>query len=177
MTEQASSGRDDLTPSLVHLLEQVCDQFEAAWKTASTGQRPRIADYLGDAPEPERSALLRELIALDIAYRRQAGEQEVASIRYLRLGGAGQDQGASRAIWLRPAIDARRAIEVAGALGTAGGLDLVAEDIAEHESGAGNHKKDEADAELSHERAPAGISEWEGAGASRRPRRGRWRSW
>jgi DNA-directed RNA polymerase specialized sigma24 family protein len=50
--------------------------FEAAWKTAqSTGQRPRIEDYLGDTDEPERSALVRELIAVEIAYRQGAGEK------------------------------------------------------------------------------------------------------
>jgi WD40 repeat protein/tRNA A-37 threonylcarbamoyl transferase component Bud32 len=48
-----------------------CEPFELAWKA---GRRPRIEDYLGDTPEPERSALVRELIALDTYYRRQAGE-------------------------------------------------------------------------------------------------------
>jgi serine/threonine protein kinase len=52
------------------------NRFEQAWKT---GQRPRIEEFLGDAPEPVRSALLRELIALDIEYRRQAGEQPQAA--------------------------------------------------------------------------------------------------
>jgi serine/threonine protein kinase len=53
-------------------IDQVCDRFELAWQA---GQRPSIEDYLSDTPEPERSLLLRELIALDIDYRRQAGEQ------------------------------------------------------------------------------------------------------
>jgi hypothetical protein len=52
-------------------VDQVCDAFEAAWRA---GRRPAIADYLGDTPEPARSVLLRELIALDAIYRRQAGE-------------------------------------------------------------------------------------------------------
>jgi serine/threonine protein kinase len=76
MSEKAGTSPDGFTPSLLHRVDQVCDQFEAAWKTAaSTDQRPRIADYLGDRPEPERSALLRELIILEVEYRRQAGEQ------------------------------------------------------------------------------------------------------
>jgi serine/threonine protein kinase/WD40 repeat protein len=41
-----------------------------AWRT---GQRPRIDDYLADIFEPERSLLLRELVALDMDYRRLAG--------------------------------------------------------------------------------------------------------
>jgi serine/threonine protein kinase len=52
-------------------VDQACDAFEAAWRA---GRQPRLADYLGDDAEPARSALLRELIALDVIYRRRAGE-------------------------------------------------------------------------------------------------------
>jgi serine/threonine-protein kinase len=56
-------------------MNEVCDRFEDAWKA---GQRPRIEDYLARTVEGERSALLRELIVLDIDYRLQAGEQPEA---------------------------------------------------------------------------------------------------
>jgi tetratricopeptide (TPR) repeat protein len=46
-------------------------RFEIAWLA---GQQPRIEDYLGTAPEPECSTLLRELLLLEIYYRRRAGE-------------------------------------------------------------------------------------------------------
>jgi probable HAF family extracellular repeat protein len=70
---QAFSSRDSSRSfSLKLRIDQVCDRFELAWQA---GPRPRIDDYLSDTPEPERSLLLRELIALDIDYRRQAGEQ------------------------------------------------------------------------------------------------------
>jgi hypothetical protein len=52
-----------------------CNRFELAWQA---GQRPRIEDYLGDVAAPERAALLSELVALDIYYRRQAGEAPTA---------------------------------------------------------------------------------------------------
>ena len=52
-------------------IDSVCDRFEAAWKT---GQRPRIEDYLGEMAESERSLLVRELILLEVHYRRLAGE-------------------------------------------------------------------------------------------------------
>src|SRR5437016_831894 len=52
-------------------VEQICDRFEAACKA---GQRPRIEDYLPEVPAREQSALLRELILLEIDYRRLAGE-------------------------------------------------------------------------------------------------------
>ena len=61
--------------SVVEHVDRVCSCFEAAWQTArSTGERPRIENYLSDMLELERPILLPELIALDIAYRRRAGE-------------------------------------------------------------------------------------------------------
>jgi tetratricopeptide (TPR) repeat protein/serine/threonine protein kinase len=52
-------------------VEQVCDRFEAAWQA---GQRPGIEDYLRDSAESEQPALLRELLAFELEYRRRAGE-------------------------------------------------------------------------------------------------------
>jgi serine/threonine protein kinase len=52
-------------------MDQACDRFEAACKA---GQRPRIEDYLAEAPAPERSVLVRELVKIEVAYRRRAGE-------------------------------------------------------------------------------------------------------
>ena len=57
-------------------VDEVCDRFEAAWKAAkSAGARPRIEEYLGEVPGPQRPALLRELIPLEADYRRRAGER------------------------------------------------------------------------------------------------------
>src|SRR5712692_9254923 len=61
-------------PHAVHLtrqLDQVCDRFESAWKLAvAAGARPpRLEDYLQSTPEPESSALRRELEELADAYR------------------------------------------------------------------------------------------------------------
>ncbi|MBX7169069.1 MAG: serine/threonine protein kinase [Pirellulales bacterium] len=50
--------------------DRLCDQFEAAWKS---GSRPRVEDFL-PLGDDQRAALLRELVALDCAYRRGAGE-------------------------------------------------------------------------------------------------------
>src|SRR5262249_51377676 len=41
----------------------------------STGRPPRVEDFLGECEEPARSVLLQELVRLDIAYRRLAGER------------------------------------------------------------------------------------------------------
>jgi WD40 repeat protein/serine/threonine protein kinase len=63
----------ELSPALrVRLVEEVCDRFEAAWRV---GPRPDLEPYLASAQECVRSLLLPELLALDLAYRRQAGER------------------------------------------------------------------------------------------------------
>jgi WD40 repeat protein/serine/threonine protein kinase len=63
---------DEVPLSQLERIDHACDAFEAAWKA---GQCPRLEDFLSDAPEPERTALLRGLIALDIDYRRRRGER------------------------------------------------------------------------------------------------------
>jgi serine/threonine protein kinase len=70
-SKPSNKGAGDLPLPAERQVNAACEPFEQAWKA---GQRPRIEDYLGDTPQSERSALLRELIALDIYYRRQAGE-------------------------------------------------------------------------------------------------------
>jgi serine/threonine-protein kinase len=60
-----------LSESLARRVDQVCNRFEAAWKA---GGRPRAEDFLSDVPGPGRAALLRELIALEVYYRRRSGE-------------------------------------------------------------------------------------------------------
>lgn len=50
-------------------IDLTCRRFETAWKG-----RPRIEDYLDGWPEPARSALLRELLRLEVQFRRRRGE-------------------------------------------------------------------------------------------------------
>jgi ABC-type amino acid transport substrate-binding protein/tRNA A-37 threonylcarbamoyl transferase component Bud32 len=52
-------------------MERACDEFENAWRA---GHRPSIEDVLGRATEADRPALLRELLPLELHYRRAAGE-------------------------------------------------------------------------------------------------------
>jgi hypothetical protein len=52
-------------------IDAACQSFEAAWKaTREGGTRPRIEDYLADAPEADRAPLLRELLPVELHYRR-----------------------------------------------------------------------------------------------------------
>lgn len=65
--------------SLALELEEICGRFERAWHEARKGGfAPRPDDYLASAPEAGRQALLRELIRIDLAYRREAGELPTA---------------------------------------------------------------------------------------------------
>jgi WD40 repeat protein len=50
-------------------------RFEDAWRG---GQAPRLEDFLGAAEGPERIALLRELLHLDLSYRCKRGEGPTA---------------------------------------------------------------------------------------------------
>jgi eukaryotic-like serine/threonine-protein kinase len=58
---------DEFPPTIRITLLDACDQFEAAWKS---GKRPRIEDYLNAWTEPERTALLRMLIPIEIELRK-----------------------------------------------------------------------------------------------------------
>src|SRR5262249_22309264 len=49
------------------------------------GQRPRLEEYLGETPEPERSLLLRELLVLEFGYRRRSGERPTPAEYLLRF--------------------------------------------------------------------------------------------
>jgi serine/threonine protein kinase len=71
MNEAPGADNEYLSLSLEQRLGQACDRFEAVWQT---GERPRIEAYLGDTAGPERLVLLRELLTLDIWYRRRNGE-------------------------------------------------------------------------------------------------------
>jgi Flp pilus assembly protein TadD len=63
-------------------LEEVCECFEAAWQAAHDGVGPPIEDYLAKAPAGGLPALLRELVRIDLDYRRQA-RQAPAAEEYL----------------------------------------------------------------------------------------------
>jgi tetratricopeptide (TPR) repeat protein len=69
-----------LSPSLALHINEVCDRFEAAWKAASAGAPgPRIEEHLDGIAAPGRATLLRQLVLLDIDYRRLRGEQPTAA--------------------------------------------------------------------------------------------------
>jgi serine/threonine-protein kinase len=66
-----SSLLQGLSEEAVWRLEAACCRFEQAWRT---GRRPDLWELLDGTSGPERSALLRELLRLDVHYRRLAGD-------------------------------------------------------------------------------------------------------
>jgi hypothetical protein len=71
MTDQPLPHSELPSPSRLRRFDQACDRFEAAWQQ---GERPRIEEYLAAVPEREHPLLLRELLALELAYCRQRHE-------------------------------------------------------------------------------------------------------
>jgi hypothetical protein len=71
MSAQPHPSSESPSPSRLLRVDEACGRFEAAWQA---GQRPRIEDYLDAAAEPDRPQLLRELLAIELAYRRGQGE-------------------------------------------------------------------------------------------------------
>src|SRR5690242_6992922 len=66
-----SNGGKSLPLPLELRVDAVCEQFEVAWQA---GGGPRLEDYLRGAAEPDRRALLAELLRLEVEYRRRRGE-------------------------------------------------------------------------------------------------------
>jgi eukaryotic-like serine/threonine-protein kinase len=59
--------------SIVRAVERICDRFEADWRA---NQSPSIEDYLAaNSVGPDRARLLRELLAIELVYRRRRGER------------------------------------------------------------------------------------------------------
>jgi tetratricopeptide (TPR) repeat protein len=52
-------------------INRACDRFEAEWRS---GRQPKIELYVVEAPEGARSELIRELLKLDIYYRKDRGD-------------------------------------------------------------------------------------------------------
>src|SRR5262249_50809297 len=63
-------------------LDPVCDRFERAWKE---GERPHLEDFLPEVDAADRSALLGELLALELEYRALRGEQPAAEEYHRRF--------------------------------------------------------------------------------------------
>jgi serine/threonine-protein kinase len=73
---EASAFLQGLSEEALWRLEEACCRFEQAWQA---GQRPRLEDFLAGPPGIEQMALLRELLRLEVHYRRRAREDPSAA--------------------------------------------------------------------------------------------------
>src|SRR5262245_56379438 len=65
------SRPDQIALDVLLRIDARCVLFEAQWKA---GHTPLLIDFLGAAQGEERSALLRELLRVELHYRRRSGE-------------------------------------------------------------------------------------------------------
>jgi eukaryotic-like serine/threonine-protein kinase len=65
------TGYEGLADEAASRVDAACDQFESAWRR---GQRPDITHFLDATEGQNRLVLLRELILIEIGYRRRSGE-------------------------------------------------------------------------------------------------------
>jgi serine/threonine protein kinase len=68
-------------------VDEVCLRFEKAWQSAQP--RPRLEEFLATATAAARPSLLRELLALELAYRLRLGETPAAEEYERRFPGDG----------------------------------------------------------------------------------------
>ncbi len=61
----------DVRPHAARQIEELCREFERRWRS---GGRPEVGEYLRRVEDPQRGALLGELVALEVEYRRQGSE-------------------------------------------------------------------------------------------------------
>ena len=72
MKDQWPSTPDSLSLAHDRLVDRLCDRFEAAWRA---DRPPLLERYLRRAPAEARPHLLRELLALELTYRRERNDR------------------------------------------------------------------------------------------------------
>jgi WD40 repeat protein len=72
MSQQTDATHPGDSADVLSWIDTIADRFEAAWQQ---GPPPKIADFLGAEAGERRSALLEELVKIDLAYHWQAGDR------------------------------------------------------------------------------------------------------
>src|SRR5262245_49009686 len=84
MIGNETADHESVPFTLAERINRACDRFEADWRA---GGRPRIEDHLAEVTGPERTALIRELLAVELHWRRRGGERPAADEYLERLPG------------------------------------------------------------------------------------------
>jgi serine/threonine-protein kinase len=86
MSDLPSTLTQSLAPGLLLQIDAVCQRFEDAWQAASGGgPSPRVEEYLAGSDGALRRELLRQLVLLEVEYRRRRGEQPSADEYHARF--------------------------------------------------------------------------------------------
>ncbi len=75
MPDDRDQNTTSSSSSIEGQIDRACDRFEAAWKS---GQQPRLESHLESLPEAARERAFRELLELELAYRRRGGQAMTA---------------------------------------------------------------------------------------------------
>jgi serine/threonine-protein kinase len=136
MNRPQSQFRSRLSTDDIARLDQICDAFERAWRSAAS---PRIEDYLPQVATTLHGALLEELIAQEVDLRRAAGahvtlqeylDRFPAEGNAVRRGFSLAPDHASNlrdTVYLRSLGDASEACQVGTKIGYFGDYELLEE--------------------------------------------------
>src|SRR5262245_46432911 len=72
MRPESDERGDSLSLSVAQRIDDVCMRFEAGWQA---GTPPRLEDFLGEAAGAERRELLRQLLRVELDWRRRQGDR------------------------------------------------------------------------------------------------------
>ena len=72
MVDPFSLDDKELPLSVRQRIDEVCIAFEDAWKS---GERPGTKDFVTKLPDSVRSTLFRELLLIELDYRRRHGDK------------------------------------------------------------------------------------------------------
>src|SRR5262245_58484450 len=71
MSPERTNPGERLPLTVAQRIDDVCAQFEAGWQQ---GRLPRLEDFLDGAAGAELAELLRQLLRVELEYRRRCGE-------------------------------------------------------------------------------------------------------
>jgi eukaryotic-like serine/threonine-protein kinase len=95
----------ELPPTQAWRVDAVCQRFEAEWRAE---REPRIEDFLPQADQPQRAALFRELLALELELRPDRGER--LDPREYRTRFPGHTAAIEAVFGLKPAASSNAAV-------------------------------------------------------------------